>query len=55
MRDYYKDGYDIGYGSKVYSHDDYPKTWGDHHRYTQGIVDGQKGKKILEKFKEEGW
>ena len=55
MRDYYRDGYDKGYGRKVYNCDDYPETWGEQYDYNQGVVDGQRGKEIVEELREEGW
>jgi len=46
MRDYYQDGFDIGYGRGSSGNRDYPSTDGDDFSYRQGIEDGQRHRDI---------
>jgi hypothetical protein len=57
MRDYYKDGFDKGYGRNYPNYDnDYPKSDGDRYDYEQGIRDGQRRKDISRELdREDGY
>ncbi len=53
--DFYKNGYDDGYGRRNYGDRDYPQTDGDKYSYKRGVEDGQKRKKISDELEEEGY
>lgn len=47
MRDYYRDGYDDGYGTYRDNHDnDYPSSDGERYDYERGREDGQRRRDI---------
>lgn len=53
MRDYYQDGFDLGYGRSSPDSKDYPKTDGDDYDYKQGIDDGRNRRNIANEIDQE--
>ena len=46
MRDYYRDGFDDGYGKSRHDDGDTPSTDGDRYDYRQGLEDGARRREI---------
>lgn len=47
MRDYYRDGFDEGYGRSSSNYEnDFPKNDGDAYSYRRGVEDGQRRREI---------
>jgi hypothetical protein len=56
MRDYYKDGFDLGYkGSNSNYEGDYPRNDGDNYSYRRGIEEGVSRRHISEELGREGY
>ena len=53
MRDYYKDGFDDGYGSYRDNDGDYPSTDGDSYSYRRGLEDGRRRRDISDELDRE--
>ena len=53
MRDYYQDGFDLGYGRSPSGNRDYPKTDGDDWSYRQGVEDEQNRRNIANEIDRE--
>ena len=56
MRDYYQDGFDLGYkGGNSNYEGDYPRSAGDDYSYRRGIEDGIRRHRISEELEREGY
>jgi len=54
MRDYYRDGFDNGYGRPINNYErDYPKNDGDHYSYQRGLEDGIRRRRISDELDRE--
>lgn len=53
MEDYYRNGFDLGYGKRSSGHDDYPRTDIDKHSFGRGIEDGIKRRHIADELDDE--
>jgi len=55
MRDLYQDGFDDGYGNKIYGEREYPQSDGNRYNYRQGVEDGKRRKNISDELANEGY
>jgi hypothetical protein len=56
MRDYYRDGFDTGYGRTSTNYEnDYPRNDGDAYSYRQGIEEGTYRRRLSEELDREGY
>jgi hypothetical protein len=53
MRDYYQDGFDLGYGKNHSGSRSYPTTDGDDYSYRQGVEDGRDRRNIANEIDRE--